>query len=102
LKKESFADRLIKSGKWKPHAKKMVRSGTWKCYENQDRKWVTYTYEEAAKIVEHQQTTTERLLSELQEMFKPLPPLNEEETIQNEKLYWERIRREIKRYSWDG
>jgi hypothetical protein len=100
-RKESFADRLIKSERWKLYTNKIIRNGKWKCYKVGKTKLAAYTYEQAAAIEEHQRTTTERLLSELREVFKPLPPLSEEEKKENEKLYWERIQRGIKQFGWD-
>jgi hypothetical protein len=99
LNPDRDADEIIRLGLWQPYRKRIIRSGKWKCYK-QGNGWVTYTFEEAARIEEHQKLVTQKLLGELYEQFKPLPPLNDEKK-ENERLYWERIRREIKQRGWD-
>lgn len=94
------ADEIIRRGEWWPFRHKIITNGKWKCYKQGDG-WVTYTFEEAAKIEEHQKLVTQKLLGELYEQFKPLPPLKDEEKKENERRYWERIRREVKQRGWD-
>jgi hypothetical protein len=90
------ADKIIRLGLWEPYADRIINNGKWKAYDK-----VSYTFREAAAIENNQKATTERQLSELREMFKPLPQLNEEQKKENERLYWDRIRREIKANGWD-
>ena len=55
-----------------------------------------------AAIEEHQKIVDEKRLSELREMFKPLPPLTEDQKKENEKLYWKRIRCQNKSENDEG
>ena len=100
LDPDKDADEIIQLGQWQPYRHKIINNGKWKSYYYKGE-LVSYTFQDAAAIEEHQPSTTERLLAELREMFKPLPPLNEEEKKVNERLYWERIRREIIRNGRD-
>ena len=97
LDPDQDADEIISSGKWQPYANRIVNNGKWKTYFcKYTKRWVRYTFEEAARIEEHRMQVDKKRLSELTEKSKALPPLSEEEKRENERLYWSRIHNEVR------
>ena len=94
------ADEILRRGEWQQYADLKINNGKWKSYYH-NGKLVAYTFREAATIEVHQQLVSKKLLGDLFEKFQPLPPLNEDQKKENERLYWERIRRVIKENGWD-
>ena len=86
------ADEIIQLGEWKPYANRIITSGKWKSYFFAG-KLIAYTFRDAPAIEEHQKIVDEKRLSELREMFKPLPSLIEDQKKEND---WQRIRHQTK------
>jgi hypothetical protein len=95
LNPDKDADEIIKVGKWLPLANRIITNGKWK-WHRYNGKIVAYAFRQAAEIEEHQKVVDENRLAELQEMFSPLPSLNEDEKKKNEEIYFDRIRHLVK------